>query len=90
LQIDVFMYTLSTCPWCRKTKKFFSDRCVPYEFTDVDKVGRAERQKARDKIKELTGSLQYPVVVINGAVIQGYHPEKYTDLLEKAGWKMEE
>jgi glutaredoxin len=88
-QIDVSMYTLSTCPWCRKTKQFFADRGVPYESTDVDKLGRSERMQARDKIVELTGNLQYPVVIINGTVVQGYHPEQYADLLEKAGWKTE-
>jgi glutaredoxin len=89
-QIDVMMYTLSTCPWCRKTKQFFTDRGVPYEFCDVDKLKRSERMEARDKVVELTGSLQYPVVIINGTVIQGYNPDQYTDQLEKAGWQTEE
>jgi glutaredoxin len=87
--IEVVMYTLSTCPWCRKTKQFFTDRGVPYEFTDVDKLGRKARQEARDRVVEIAGSLQYPVVIINGTVVQGYNPQQYADLLDKAGWKTE-
>lgn len=88
-QIEVMLYTLSTCPWCRKTKKFFEERGVPYEFVDVDKLGRKERMAARDTVVELAGSLQYPVAVINGAVVQGYNPDKYAELLKAAGWKQE-
>ena len=32
----VSMYTLSTCPWCRKTKKFFKDKNIQFEFIDYD------------------------------------------------------
>ena len=31
---QVTLYTLSTCPWCRKAKKFFTDNNIP--FTDID------------------------------------------------------
>jgi glutaredoxin len=29
----VTLYTLSTCPWCRKAKKFFTDPFNPSVFT---------------------------------------------------------
>lgn len=88
-QIEVLLYTLSTCPWCRKTKKFFEERGVPYDFVDVDKLGRKERMATRDKVVELAGSLQYPVAIINGTAVQGYNPDKYAELLETAGWRPE-
>jgi glutaredoxin len=28
----ISMYTLSTCPWCRKTKKYFAERQIPFEY----------------------------------------------------------
>jgi len=83
------MYTLSTCPGCRRTKQFFTDRGVPYEFIDVDKAKRSVRLQARDRVTELTGIQQYPVVLINGQVVQGYTPDKYGELLAQAGWKAE-
>lgn len=88
--IEVVLYALSTCPWCRKTKSFFEDRGVPYVCFDVDKLRRKERNAVKDKVTELAGALAYPVVVINGAVVQGYNPGKFADLLEEAGWTTEE
>ena len=32
----VKMYTLSTCPWCRKAKQWFTERNIPFVFTDYD------------------------------------------------------
>jgi len=86
-EIDVMLYTLSTCPWCRKTKRFFDERGIPYHFTDVDTLSRKERKETRDKVVELAGSLQYPVAVISGTVVQGYNPGELEAALEQAGWK---
>ncbi len=83
------MYTLSTCPWCRKNKQFFADRGVPYECIDVDKGKRSVRLQARDRVTALTGIQQYPVVIINGEIVQGYNPERYAQLLAQAGWTAE-
>lgn len=87
--IEIMLYTLSTCPWCRKTKKYFEERGVSYHFLDVDTLSRKERQAARDKIVELAGSLEYPVTVINGTVVQGYSPSEYAEALERAGWSQQ-
>jgi hypothetical protein len=32
----VSMYTLSTCPSCKKTMKFFKRHHIPFEFTNYD------------------------------------------------------
>ncbi|MGZ7160799.1 MAG: glutaredoxin family protein, partial [Methanobacterium sp.] len=29
---DVKMYTLSSCPWCKKTKEFFRSHEIPFEY----------------------------------------------------------
>ena len=86
-EIGAMLYTLSTCAWCRKTKRFFRKRNIPYHFSDIDTLGREDGQKTRDEVVELVGSLQYPVTVINGTAVQGYSPEEFAELLEKAGWK---
>ena len=49
---EVFLYALSTCPWCRKAKQWFTDTGVPFEFVDVDllprrRAGRGRREGAR-------------------------------------------
>lgn len=80
--MNVFMYTLSTCPWCRKTKQFFRERNIPFEYVDYDLTGEDEQERI---LKEMSryGSTAFPFVKINGEVIIGYNPDKYSKLLEK-------
>ncbi|MCD1293553.1 NrdH-redoxin [Methanocella sp. CWC-04] len=82
----VFMYTLSTCPWCRKTKKFFSEHSIPFDFVDYDLAGEDEQERLDREMSELSSDANFPLVKINGDVVVGYDPEKYEELLGlKAG-----
>jgi glutaredoxin len=81
---DVFVYALSTCPWCRKTKQWFDDSKIVYDFVDVDKLPDEEQDAAADKAYELSGGRRFPVVVINGEVVVGYNPDKFLEHLK--GW----
>jgi glutaredoxin len=90
MAVDVMVYSLSTCPWCRKAKKYFTDEGVPFHFLDVDTAALPDREKAKATVKEMAGSLQYPVVIINGLVAQGYEPDQYGEMLQQAGWKATE
>jgi len=78
---QVFVYALSTCPWCRRTKQFFTDRGVPYDSVDIDKVDDDEGDRLADEAYDLSGSRAYPVVRIGDEVVVGYAPEKYRRLL---------
>lgn len=82
---EVFLYALSTCPWCRKAKQWFTDSGVPFEFVDVDRLKRAEQNATAEKVYELSGGRRYPVVVINGEVVAGYNPDRYLELLKAKG-----
>ena len=55
----VTLYTLSTCPWCRKAKKFFTDRNIPFTDTDYDVADEATQGKI---LKELdaAGATGFP------------------------------
>ena len=82
----VFVYALSTCPWCRKTKQWFTDSNVPFDFLDVDLLDDAEGDAAADKAFELSGGRRFPVVVINGEVTVGFNPTRFAELLKSGGW----
>jgi glutaredoxin len=81
---DVFVYALSTCPWCRKTKRWFEDSKIAFEWVDVDTLPDEEQDKMADKAYELSGGRRFPVVVINGEVVVGYSPDKFLEYLK--GW----
>jgi len=82
---EVFVYALSTCPWCRKTKQWFDDSKIENEAVDVDKLSGDEQDAAADKAYELSGGRRFPVVVINGEVVVGYNPDKFLQHLRSWG-----
>ncbi len=81
---DVYVYALSTCPWCRKTRQWLEDSSIAYEWVEVDKLPQDEQDKAAEKAYQLSGGRRYPVVVINGEVVVGYSPDKFLEHLK--GW----
>lgn len=78
----VFLYTLSTCGWCKKTKQFLKDNEVEYEYIDVDKCTREERQKVIADIKARKTSMGFPLGIIDDEIlISGYKVDKYKEAL---------
>ena len=78
----VFLYTLSTCGWCKKTKQFLKDNDVEYEYIDVDKCTREERKKVIEDIKARKASMGFPLAIIDDEImISGYKVDKYKEAL---------
>ncbi len=80
----VSMYTLSTCPWCRKTKQFFKDKQIPFDFVDYDLADIDEQDRIVADMRKHTGHISFPYVIIGDKVIQGYNPDKYEQLIKEA------
>jgi glutaredoxin len=78
---SVVVYALSTCPWCRRAKEWFTAQQVAFDLIDIDELPDGEGDAAADKAHELSGGHMYPVVVIDGTVVVGFHPQRYADLL---------
>jgi glutaredoxin len=77
----VELYTLSTCPWCKKTEAFLSDRGVEYTYIDYD-LAEADVQ-ARIQVEMTTNHApSFPFAKIGEDFIVGYNPDAYTRLLE--------
>ena len=79
----VFLYTLSTCGWCKKTKALLKEKEVAYEYIDLDKCSKEDQKTAIEELKAKNIPVAFPVVVINDdTVIQGF---KKDDILEAIG-----
>jgi glutaredoxin-like protein NrdH len=73
----VFLYTLSTCGWCKKTKELLKEKNVSYEYLDVDVLKAEERKAAVEDLHKRNAPLGFPVVIIDdNHLISGYQPEK--------------
>ncbi|MFP4474382.1 MAG: glutaredoxin family protein [Desulfatibacillaceae bacterium] len=81
----VFIYTLSTCGHCKRTKEFFAEQGVDYDYVDVDKLQGPERQETIDKVKDINPRCSFPTVVIGDNVIVGFKQDEIKDALKEAG-----
>ncbi len=71
--MSVMLYALSTCPYCRMTKKFLDDNEVEYDVVDVDLLEGDERTAVVDEVKQLSGGTSFPVLVVDDDVIVGFN-----------------
>ena len=78
----VSMYTLSTCPWCRKTKQFFKDKNIQFDFIDYDLAAEGEQDRISKDMMKYTGHIAFPFVRIGEEVVIGYDPEKFEELIK--------
>lgn len=78
----VKVWALSTCPYCKMTKKYLDENSVTYDATDVDLLSGDDRQQAIDEVKRLSGGTSFPVVDIDGEVVVGFNKARLKELLQ--------
>ncbi len=78
---NVFIYALSTCPYCRMTKKYLTESNVDYDFVDVDLLTGDEKQRVIDEVKALSGGTSFPVIKVDDDVIVGFNKVRLKELL---------
>ncbi len=83
---EVRIYALSTCPWCRKTKEWFTAHRVPFTAVDVDLLPDDDQRRVADEVEQLSGGRRFPVTVIGDTVVVGFNPERFLELLPDVGW----
>ncbi len=77
----VIVYALSTCVWCKMTKKYLKDNDIEFEYVDVDLREEEDKQKIRQHIQNKGGPLSYPTTIVDDNVlITGFRK----DLLKEA------
>jgi len=79
----VTIYALSTCLWCKKTKKYFEDKKIPFTAVDYDKQDDARQEEMMKEMKTAGCTGTFPFTRIGGACVQGYDPQEFDNLLEK-------
>ncbi len=61
----MMLYALSTCGWCRKTKRLLNELGVEYDFIDVDLLQGEEREKIMNAVRRWNPACSFPTLVIN-------------------------
>jgi len=78
---QVFVYALSTCGWCKRTKKFLKDNKVHHEYVDVDMAGPEDRKKIESDLRKWNCHA-YPAVLVDGKkLIIGFKADEIKEAL---------
>jgi len=76
------VYALTTCPYCKRTRRFLDEHKIAYDCIEVDMLDDAEQDKAIDEIQKLTGRSSFPVVIIGDDIIVGHDEERLRKALK--------
>jgi glutaredoxin-like protein NrdH len=80
---DIKIYALSTCPWCKKTKRFLSDLGIEYYFEDVDLLNGEERKRVMEIVNKWNPNASFPTIVINDSkCIVGFNENAIKETLK--------
>lgn len=79
---DIMLYALSTCVWCKKTKKLLNELGVDYNYIDVDLLEGAKKEKAKEEVMRWNPKCSFPTLVIdNEKCITGYDEKKIKEAI---------
>ncbi len=70
------VYALSTCPYCKRTKRFLDEHKIGYDGVDVDLLEDSKQEEVLEEVEKLTGKRAFPVVIIGKEIIVGHDEEK--------------
>jgi len=85
--MDVRLYALSTCPYCRMTKKYLDENEIEYEHIEVDLLEGETADESTPKgvavaeVKRLSGGTSFPVLVADDQVVVGFNKGRIAQVL---------
>jgi glutaredoxin-like protein NrdH len=65
----VRLYSLSTCPTCKRVKKFLDGYNIKYELIEVDLLDSGEQWVTSKEVKKYNPAVTYPTLVIEEVVL---------------------
>jgi glutaredoxin-like protein NrdH len=78
----IILFALSTCVWCRKTKRLLDSLGVAYDYIFVDLLDHDEKDHAKKEISKWNPRGSFPTIIIDDKQsIVGYDENKIKELL---------
>jgi len=73
----LLIFALSTCVWCKKTKKLLKDLGFEYDYIDVDLVGEHGKEEVLKEFSKWSPEHSFPAVVVdNKRCIIGFREDE--------------
>lgn len=80
---NITLYALSTCIWCRKTKRLLEDMGIAFNAVDVDLLDPEAKEKAKTEVRRFNPETSYPTLVVdNEKSVVGYDETKIREILK--------
>jgi glutaredoxin len=80
---EVVLYALSTCVWCKKTRKLLEEELgVTYDYEYVDLATPDRRDEIEAGILARVGRTAYPTICTPDECVTGYRPDDIRRLLD--------
>jgi len=65
----VRLYSLTTCPTCKRVKEFLDGYNIKYELIEVDLLDSGEQWVTSKEVKRYNPAVTYPTLVIEEVVL---------------------
>ena len=79
---DIKLFAISTCEWCKRTKKLLGDLGVEYSFIFVDQLDRKTRDEVEEEVTKWNPRCSFPTMVINNErAIVGFQEDEIKEAL---------
>ena len=79
----VVLYALSTCGWCRKTRRFLESQEVAFDYIYVDLLELDERKEVLAQVRQWNPSSSFPTIVVDDSEgIVGFREDRMMEALE--------
>ena len=77
----IIIYALSTCGWCKKTKRILDSLGIAYDYVDADLVDAKSSDEIDKEVRKWNPKETYPTIVINNEkAIVSYDEDKIREL----------
>lgn len=78
----ITLFALSTCGWCKRTKRLLNDLDVEYEYIDVDQLQGEDRRQIREEVTRWNPMCSFPTIVIDDQkCIAGFKEDEIREVL---------
>lgn len=79
---DIKLFAISTCVWCKRTKRLLESLGVSYNYVFVDLLDRTTRDEVEEEVRKWNPRVSFPTMVINGEkAIVGFQEEEIKEAL---------
>jgi glutaredoxin len=81
---SIKLFALTTCVWCKKTKKLLDSLDVAYDYVYVDTLQGSDRDQVMDEMKQWNPRRSFPTIVFgNQTSIAGFKEDQIKEILKQ-------